>query len=990
MPSDSTINARARRRIAEVIDPQKLNYDAITKESVFMEKGMCSKQILKMIALCALTLCTLAVRPAEAQTAAANGSLKGLITDSAGSFISGADVSVTETATGISRRTKSDAEGAFEFLLLPLGAYRLQIKAQGFADFNQTGIVVNVGRASVITAALQIASQQEAVNVQADASILTTDSAAVIGVMNQKSMENMPITSRNVQNLALFAPGLAGRRDDEFGTTQFAFGGLQRRAFTVDGADNTQRGGQLRLGVFSPEAIREIQVVSNAFSAEYGRTVGGIVNMVTRGGTNDYHGGFLYLARRPGLIARPSLAATKPFSQWATYSGSFGGPVIRDRWFFFGNGEYEPLDGPRPITITATNAAALSLPATELGNAPFAQRFRTFLGRADFQINPRLSGFVRYDYFFTPSKFNTSGGLIVRSAGNNFDDRQDSTTFQLTAVAGARGLNEFRFGDLRRKFFRPPVSGRLGPVISILNVAQLGSNDAANQSYLERQEQFVDNFTWKAGRHTLKFGGDLNTVHIRQEDRLSLTFLFNGLTGVTPLQQYLNTINNVANPATGKPFTYTQLTQSFGDNVADHRTQSYNFFAQDDLQLARRLTLSLGLRYELLDYPRLSDNAPIETSRRIRNDANNFAPRLGFAYSLNDRTVARGGYGLFYDTTNLRLLSAVIRNNGVAVQTIVIPGADAAAPLFPNPLSTPAANFAVKPSVMTFADDFRSMYAHQANMQIERELTRDLAVTVGYQFFGAHRLPLTRDVNLGAPVSFLADGRPVYDRNKRPDARFNQITEIQSVGNANYHGGFVSVNKRFSRGFQFTASYTLSKAINDNDATGDTGSPVSDPSNVALDRGKSSSDQRHRFVLQGVWEPRVGAGRVVSAMVNGFVFSPNLTLTSGFRVNVVAGQDLNGDLVNNDRPLFRGRNDVEGPGFQEFNLRVSRNFKLYGERLNLEIIGEAENLFNHTNAACGVGGCVGAVVNRFGASDFLRVTSATNSRQIQLGGRIRF
>ena len=283
-------------------------------------------------------LCLAAAPSLRAQSGAANGAIQGLVLDASEGAVGSAAVKVRGLATGFERQSLTGPDGRFLLPLLPLGAYEVSVEAPGFAPYSQKGVVVEVGRTSEVTVRLSVAATQQTVNVEADASILKLE-PAVSGGLTSASMRNLPITSRNVQNLALFAPGFVGRRDDEFGTTQFAFGGMQRRGFLVDGADNTQRGGQLRLGIFSTEAIQEISVVQNAMAAEYGRTVGGIVNMVTRGGSNDPHGSFLWLARRPGLIARPSLAASKPFTQWAAYAANAGGPVRKDRLFFFGNWE---------------------------------------------------------------------------------------------------------------------------------------------------------------------------------------------------------------------------------------------------------------------------------------------------------------------------------------------------------------------------------------------------------------------------------------------------------------------------------------------------------------------------------------------------------------------------------------------------------------------------------------------------------------------------
>jgi Carboxypeptidase regulatory-like domain/TonB dependent receptor len=916
--------------------------------------------------------------PLFAQTGVATGSIRGTLHDPSTASVSGATVKARNLDTGFERSAISGSDGAYEVPLLLAGRYEVTVEAKGFAPFTQTGVAVQLARASNLDIALQLASAQQTVSVQADASILTTSSSDVSGTMNSLSMENMPITTRNTFNLALFAPGFNGRRDDEFGNPTFAFGGMQRRAFLIDGIDNSQRGGPGRLGIFAPETVQEVRVIANSMAAEYGRTVGGMISMITRGGTNELHGEALTLLRRPGMISRLPLAATKGFEQWATYSGNIGGPIIRNKLMFYASGEYEPYDFPRTITILPSNATALNIPASDIGSSPFQQRFQTFMGRLDYQIDARNSVYVRYNDYWDPSKHNTSGGLLVKSADNNFDDRNITFASQWTSILSPNTVNEFRFGSLEREFFRPPVSGVLAPVISISGVAQLGSDTSANQYYLEHQYDFVEALSRRWNRHQFKAGFDIATIHVIQKDRLLTQFSFPNLAA------YLNTVNHVTNPVTGQPYNaYSQLTQTFGNNTADHSTNHFNFYAQDDFQITPKFTLSYGLRYEKLQYPSLDANAPVPASRTAHSDGLDFAPRLGFAWQTDDHTVIRGGFGIFYDTTNLRLLSLVIRTNGSNVLSYTIAPTDPGAPIYPNALASPAGTL-TKPNVYTFAPDFKSMRMQQANLQAERSLAGDWSVTAGIQYYGGRHIPLLIDTNLGAPAGFLADGRPRFTDAQRLDPRFKLILQLTPAGTSVYYGGFLQLTKRFSRDFQFTASYTLGYAFNSNDATGDSGVSVTDSTNIQRDWGLSSSDQRHRFVAQGVWQPHAR-----NILLDGWMIAPNLTLTSSFPVNVTQGSDLNGDGVNNDRPLYRGRNDTPGYGFKELNLRISRTIKL-NERFRLELIGEAENLFNTLNAACSTAGCTGAVVATFNAPDFKRITSATDSRQIQAGARFRF
>ena len=935
--------------------------------------------------LCFTTL--LPVSLCFAQSGQVNGTIRGVVSDPSGSSVAHAAVHATSMDTGFQRNASSDDNGEYQVPLLPLGRYRINVDASGFAPYEQTGIDVKLDNASEVNVSLQVGSTQQSVTVDSDASILNTQTSDVSGSLNARSMVNMPITSRNTFNLALFAPGINGTRDDEFGNPTFAFGGMQRKAFLIDGVDNSQRGGPGRLGIFSPEDIQEVKVIGNAMDAEYGRTVGGMISMITKGGTNEMHGEVLVLERRPGLIARPSLAPPpKPFQQWATFSANVGGPIKKDKLFYFVSGEYEPEDGARPITITAANARALAIPSSDLGSAPFKQRFQSYLGRIDYQVNPNNNFYFRYSEFMTPSKYNTSGGLMPKSAGNNFNDRNDTASSQWTSVITPRALNELRFGFLRREFTRPPVDGVIGPIVAISGAATLGSNSSAGQYYEEDQFNFIDNFTYRIGNHEIKVGTDIDTIHVESLDRLLLQFTFSSLT------QYLNTVRGVPGA------NYSQLQEQFGNNEAEHRTTPLNFFAEDTYRIKPNLTLSYGLRWEYRLYPALNSNAPLAISRSLPNDPHDFAPRFGFAWQPTSKTVVRGGYGLFYDTLNLRLLSLVDRSNGSEVQTFVINGTAAGAPVYPNAFSGPIASFATKSSVYGFSPNFKTQSAQQANLQVERELARDISVTVGTQWYGGHREPVLFDTNLGAPVGTLADGRSTFSNSNRPNSAYNQIFALESIGNSVYYGGFVGLAKRFSHDLQFTASYTVGWAFNENDSVGDNGSNLINPRNLRADRAFSSSDQRNRFVLQGVWQPRFKLSGMSNAIANGWTLAPNITITSGFPYTPTAGSDLNGDGVNNDYPLYAARNDFRGPGFTEINLRLSRSFRLYSDRYSLEIIGEAENLLNSTNAACSAGGCGGAINTTYGPSllapptnaNFGQITSAFNSRQIQIGARLRF
>ena len=919
------------------------------------------------------------------------GTINGTLTDPTGGVIAAAQVTAVNRDTGFTRTAVTGSGGYFEVPLLPTGTYTVTVTVAGFATYKQQGIEVTLEHASTADVSLRTGSVDQVTNVTADASILNTRNFEIAGGLNAKEIENMPITSRNTFNLALLTAGLNGTPDNEFGNPTFAFGGLQRKDFMIDGIDNTQRGGPGRLGIFSPENVKEVKVISGAMDAEYGRTVGGIINMITRGGTNDTHGEFLILQRRPGLIAKPSLATgSKPFQEWAVYSLNVNGAVVKDKLFYYLSGEYEPENGAIAVTITPANAAALGLAASDLTPAPFKQRFQSYLGRIDYQANPKNDFYFRYSQYLTPSQYNTSGGLSPNSAGNNFNDHDGTAAAQWSSIISSSAVNELRGGYLRRIFDRPAVSGQLLPVVSISGVATLNSNTSANQHYEEDQYNFIDTFTKVIGHHELRAGADIDTIHVQSIDRLTDTFTFSNLA------QYLNTLSGAINPATGKRYNYNTLTQAFGDNTAVHRTNPINFFAEDRWQVTPKFMVSYGLRYEYRFFPSLDQTAPLPYSRSIHSDTSNFAPRIGFSLQLGSKTVIRGGYGINYDTLNLRLISQVLRSNGSRVQTYTVSGTAAGAPQYPSGFTGPVSSFAVKPSIYGFDPGFKTQSAHQMNLGVEREIIPNTSVTIGSQVYLGRRAPVLIDTNLGAPVSFLADGRPVYSSANRPNTNYNQIFALESIANSTYYGGFVQVNQRLTHNFQFTASYTLGWALNNNDGVGDSGSNVTDSMSLNRDYGWSSSDQRHRFVMQGVWQPRVGGARISQAVLNGWTIAPNAQVSSAFPFSPLAGSDVNGDGVTNDYALFGHRNTFRTGNFREVNLRITRTFPIY-ERFQLELIGEAENLLNSTNIACSAAGCSGAVNTTYGASllaapssTFGAPTSAFNSRQIQLGARLHF
>jgi hypothetical protein len=946
---------------------------------------------LAMIA--ALFIASLAI---YAQSNATDGALDGYVLDESGAVIPGAKVVVRNVQTNIELNAIADGQGYFRFPLLRIGSYEVVASAGGFGEFKQTGVSIEVGRQVRLSIKLKVGAASETITVSADASVIETGQPAVAEVVGERQIRSLPITSRNIYNFHLLGPGVKGLPSGGFGTTQFLFGGTNRSTWSVDGLDNTARRNnrQIRLVINTPEAVEQTQVVSNSYSAEFGRAAGGQINVITRSGTNQYHGSALGLYRPNALSARPPLSQTKPEATWRDMAFTLGGPIIKDKLFFFGQYEYNPLTAPIPVTIIAANAAALNLPASDLEDVKFGETFHTILTKVNFALNSKNSGFIRYSRF-TNDQPNTGGGLSTVGRGTDFHDRMNGGAVQLATTVTPSLLNEFRFGINRRYELRNAVGEYDGtnPAVNIAGVANFGVNPFAGSTAVENSTQFIDNLTWTRGSHTIKTGVDFQTTGYSLLASLNQQFAFQGLpavAGVRPavsaLDQYLRTVSGAIDPATNRPYTYSQLQQEFGERDVDLRFNFINFFAQDEYRVSRRLSLNFGMRYEAVLFPELDPRAPFELSRKVNNDLGNIAPRIGLSWSptADGKTVIRAGYGMFYDTPSLALPVTAAQTNGRRVLNLTVVGTDARAPQFPALLQAADATLAVPPNINAFSPDFQIMLANQASLQVTREITNNLAVNVMYSYSGTRFGAYTRDLNLAPVIGQLADGRPVFDGAKgRPDSRFRQINLIESGSNSNYHSLDLTLTKRFGKGLSFSGNYSWSHGLSDNEQEG---GALSDPTDRRRDYGTRNSDLRHSLVFQGLYAPRFTNAL---KFINGFEFSTMLFYNSGFPVTASAGADLNGDLVNNDRPLFRGRNDVKGPDYFQMDFRLVRRF-VFRDRYSIELIGEAESLTNRFNANCSISGCSGTVVNVATAPDFGRITSVRTPRRFQFGGRFTF
>ncbi|MEO7673504.1 MAG: TonB-dependent receptor, partial [Pyrinomonadaceae bacterium] len=471
---------------------------------------------------------------------------------------------------------------------------------------------------------------------------------------------------------------------------------------------------------------------------------------------------------------------------------------------------------------------------------------------------------------------------------------------------------------------------------------------------------------------------------------------------------------------------YTNYTETFGDPEINYKATFWNFFAQDDLKLTRRLKINFGLRYDLYRIPKADSTSPFPASQKFNVDKNNFAPRFGIVYSLregNRPTIIRLGAGIYYDQPLLAMYQRALQNNGNpkffsfsfrGSNNGTIPPSPPSpnAPAFPNTFSgsLPAGSVLPPQNIDTVAPDFENMYALHANIQLEQAITENLSFAVGYIHSGGRHIPVYRNINLINPIRFLADGRPVFNpaisAATRLDPRFNVVQMVESAGVSQYDAFALQLTKRFSRGLQLSANYTLSKATDDapeqNLTTGNIqGLVLSDPYNRRLDKGNSFADQRHTFVMSLVAHPKFNfENKPLRYLFNDNQAGIIATANSGETFNIVSNQDLNrdgifgGGITNSDRPIGIERNSGKTPPQYNIDVRYSRFFNIT-ERYKMEVFGEFQNLFN-TNSIVGFNNVTvttnpnGELVGEMPDFKARNQSTSQDSRQFQLGLKFIF
>ena len=940
------------------------------------------------------------------QSQALDAQIDGVVTDGNRAAVPGAAVTAINVDTGARRTTTSSESGIFGFPILSLGAYTVTVEYSGFKRSERHGIILSAGQTASVTIALEPGTPAETVIVTSDTAIADASKFSIGSLVNSRDAQNLPLVSRNPHNFILLQPGVHGRSVRDPFAVDLSANGLRRRVgYQIDGGyNNESNSGGMRFNLISEVFVKDIQLLSNGYSAEFGNTAGAVVNVVTPSGTNDLDGSASFLLR-------PDLLSSKPFGfQTGTASNvngygttaTIGGPILKDRWHFYAGYEWTRRNSTTPINVEEADRIALiaaGLPASIfVNNRATSDTLPYFLFRTDAKISDGTRINLRYNRFDAGRRYTGAGGL------NTTERSLDRTGFDHAFAAQAvtsfseTFFNEFRFQFAKR--ISPAVANAVsgtGVTVSISAAANFGPSPSLGLVSLESTTQFQNAVTKVLDAHAIKIGGSINFIRDRPTEEVSASYTF-------------ATVGAYAAAANGTDRrSYTAYRETFGDSKIPYNSAFLNFFVQDDWRVSRRLRLAIGLRYDLYRPPVGDPVSPLSYSRKFSLDTNNLAPRLGLAYLLRDgkyRTVIRVGAGMHYDPPLLRMYRRAALNNGNPryFSFSFRPG-DPGAPEFPNKLGVFPPGALVPPrNIDAVAPDFKTMYAIHSNSQVEQAISDNMSLTAGYLYSVARHIPVTRNINCLPVGGTLADGRPFYGTatiacSNRVVPEFRLIMMTESVGNLNYHGLFLHLVKRFSRGFQFNASYTLSRARDDApEEIGPGAITLSDPSNRSIDKGNAYGDIGSAFSMSIVARPKLSvANRFLNSVLNNNQLGMIVLADSGENFNITT-IDLNRDgVLGPDRPVGIPRNSGRLPAFLGVDARYSRFFKLR-ENLSLEFYAEATNIFNMKQVSFYDGTSLPATLINASTGELLgplpdfgsRLGTWRESRQLQVGAKIHF
>jgi outer membrane receptor protein involved in Fe transport len=1032
------------------------------------------------------------------------GEIVGTARDAQGASVPGVTVSVTNTGTSLTRKSQTADNGAFRFPALPTGVYELTAEKGGFAKLLVKEIKVSVDETRTVDLTMSIAAQATSITVEGAVLTMNTESQHLGDVINETQVTALPLNGRNFAQLALLNAGVAafggggGQQGGEGGISGYSSNGQRSSSnnFMVDGIDNNNYQGGSVSQLPSVDSIQEFQVQTNNYAAEYGRNSGSVVNLVTKSGTNQFHGSLYEFLRNNVLDARNFFAdpnAASPELRLNQFGGALGGPIQKDKAFFFGNYEgFRQVAGITRLTIVPTDAQKMGIFVDAAGqnvqlplnptSAALLQLYpepNTTQAGGNFISSPNLTdstdqylikvdhrlrgndlvtvrySYARYNIFnpFAPGQETTA----IPGYGSFDKGGTHLASIGYTRILGASSLNEFRFGFSRntdQSYNQAgPQAATYGfntgwPANSPLNLgdmpnltmagglvsgggafSNLGANNNNPTASFQNTLQFIDHFSHTMARHEWKVGVDIRNV--RDNILYDLDFIGQITFTGTANPQGIN--NPFADLAEGLPSTSLHF---IGNSARSYRITSYDFFAQDTFKLRPNITVNYGLRYEYNTVIHDATNqattfrpdhftqflsptadqtnlSVLEASGMVTQaqtglynpDHNNFAPRVGLAWSLGQKraTVVRAGYGIFYDTVIGQIPGNVLLNPPVMPDYFQI------SPSWPN--SFAPSGF---PVITITPANFPTPYSQAWNLDVQRQLPGQTLFEVAYVGSTGTHLPRFRQINqayitqaqisaltpdvvtrmelmgIPAPVAqFLSTNIALIPSIARvPYFGYAQIFQAEDSISSAYNALQMKLNKRAGHGLSFGLAYTFSKSIDaasvfyGSGANGTTIFPQ-DNYNTRAEKGLSDFDIRHRFVANYVYQIptlRNVVSGIPRALADGWQTTGILTLQTAQPLSVLTGVNQSSTGLGEDRPDLvgdpnagprtvaqwfntkaftlnaplafgnAGRNIVTGPAFRNFDMALMKNTRIL-ESANIEFRAEFFNIFNHPNFA---------------------------------------
>ena len=1034
-------------------------------------RHLLKRNFLKRIAVVALALAALACASLPIRAQSFRGSIRGQIVDASGAAIVGANITAKNVATGDTRTLQSDADGGYVIPELEAGTYAVTAAAKDLVAVEQNALVV-VGLETALNLTLGKvtgSSQQVTVNVEA-LPLLETKQDVLGGTVEQTLVAELPLNGRDFGKLVALVPGVtvegSGVAGTEKGFGQFNINGQRDRSnnYTLDGTDNNDpwfnNSALNQVGITGApatllpiDAIQEFNLQSQ-FPAEYGRNAGGVVNIITKSGTNDYHGSAFEYARNSFWDARNFFNPDgNPHTLFINnqFGASFGGPIIHDKTFFFAayEGQRERVGSDFNVTTPnqndisqgealamATNPAIDVVPLQTIlthyfpiappgsNTVPTAvsdfNNLDNFIAKLDHHFNSVHSFAVRYAFGQSNQQFplGSLGGFGTGSRLPGFQQisptRVQVVSASLLSALSPSRINELRFGYTRfRNSFTSfdalhPLQTGLDFNTGHAGLPELDFNAVLDnlgatvfsipRARVSQNYQILDNFTWIKGAHTLKFGGEFRRAWV---DAFNDNFE-RGIISFSPCNCFGAGVSPQADVLAQYFLGNGSASASTGNTQRTTYTNGLAFFAQDEFRVRRNLTVTYGLRWEyfgpiseghnlLSNFPGNAFSSPANFAAALlqpvgrggldgayRRDLNNFAPRISVAWNPFQSTVVRAGYGIYYDYIPQDLLIANFTNSaGLATNPFgpePVVGLDYNQNAFngsvPGPVFGPVATGPM--SIFVTPRNFATPYAGEWNLNIQQQLSRGVALEIGYVGSKGTRLTRLYDPNQFEPNTGL-----------NPNPNYSQVATLSTIANSTYNA--LQLQARFSNWHNFSGftSYVFSKSLDDAsdgiDFNGSTAAFPQDSTNLKAEKGPSTFDAKHRSTTAlnysvPVWHAlpeRLAAGWQWNTIVTIMSGQPIGIITNDFggfngrqRPDIVPGQPLVfhgnpalNDYINPQAFAFPagedgnlGRDAIYGPGFWNVDFSVTKNTKLT-ERINLQLRAEFFNIFNHPQFA---------------------------------------